>query len=260
MRNNILTLLAGFLLLTGTGHASLIGLWEFNNDLSNSVAGGSAMTTRSDSGKLIVEGYGSATINGGPTDTYANLSRLGFDLPGANGEHWLEMPNDTGGTLSTWTMIMDINFDQGFQDTFSALFQTDTGNSGDGDSFVQSSGIGISGDYVGTINSATWYRITMQYTGGSMNYFIDGAFANTVTTTDSRFELGDPVLLFVDNQQETSEVLVSTVALYDEVLSSGDIAGFGGANTAPIPEPSAALLSGIALLATFVARRRHRLG
>jgi hypothetical protein len=177
------------------------------------------------------------------------------------------MPNDKNAPTRTWTLVMDVNFDQGYQGGgYSSLFQTNTGNSGDGDIFVleSSGGIGISSTYGGTSSPQTWHRFAITAQDGvGINKYIDGVNVGSQGWQD-RFEIADSdLLLFVDNATETSEVLVNSVAFYDEALSDAQLATLGAPVAGgipagvPVPEPTGLVLLGSAMLLGLGCRRRR---
>ncbi|MEL7471564.1 MAG: glycerophosphodiester phosphodiesterase family protein, partial [Pseudomonadota bacterium] len=142
------------------------------------------------------------------------------------------------GDLSSYTAVWDINFDDlpGFQ----GLLQTDLSQDNDGELFIRSDGgIGINGDYDGTVTPGTWHRIaiTVEDQGdgtATLSKYLDGAFLDDQTVDAARFTLNATTgfLLLADNDSETSTGYLSHFGLSEEVLDAGAIAALGGADGA----------------------------
>ena len=136
--------------------AGLVGLWNFNSSLTNSVAGGTALS-----------------IDGGPTTSYINETINGhtarvLQFPAFSSySQRISMPNDAANPARTYTLVFDIKFP--VRSGWTALLDFD--HSGDSDFFIaDNGGIGISGgygSYQGSLLQDTWYRIAIvcQYDG-----------------------------------------------------------------------------------------------
>ena len=274
MSKKILSLGFGSLLATAVTAMALptpSTLWELNGDLDTSI---STTGTTDPLGAV-----------GGWTPSYELVSGgAGAEVlvvPALNSSQWLfadtdDLPANGGagaGFVNNYTIVLDIKYASigGFQ----SIYQTNASNSNDGDSFVDGSGgVGISGDYAGTIAADTWYRLTIVNnfndssaglpTVDTISYFLDGTLVNEAEnlSQDGRWSLypdssANGVLLLADESGETGEARLNNVALYDRALSTSEISDLGAANAA-IPEPASGMLAGLAALAWIARRRRIR--
>jgi hypothetical protein len=232
--------------------ANQVGRWNFDNNLNNAVSSGAAMSAL-----------------GGWTPAYVNESIGGspatvLSFPKMTNSQALEMPNqatpDDFGTPATpptgtnvWTIVMDVRFAS--SGDFNALWETsEVGTDSDADYFARDEeGIGTSGQYgggplsdpAGTYNPTEWRRIAVTVDGSvagegyKLNGYIDGVWtgveAITDTTPDGKEAIEEFLHLFADNDFETSDGFVNSVAFYDELLSPSAIATLGAASAAGIP-------------------------
>ena len=195
---------------------------------------------------VIVEGFGFRTPVSLNESAFGFASQFGVLLPGDLDAPVLDYdaygPDEglqlglgpVAGDLESYTAIWDINVDEtgGFQ----ALLQTDVTQSGDGELFINAAGgIGINGDYDGTINPGDWHRIAItveaQGDGTSLlSKYVDGAFLDTQTVSTDRFTLQADTgfLLLSDNDGETSTGYLSHFGLSRTVLDAAEIAALGG--------------------------------
>ena len=232
----------------GTATAGLIGLWEFEDSLSNSVPGGNPAVL-----------HGSFT-----SSTFVGGTALQFPRPSSWSDR-LGIPNDTGANLDDYTVVLDFSYPS-FQATFS-IFMEVTFQNTQNDYFVGNDGsIGLfNGPTSGqeTFSEDTLHRVGITRNASSdINVYVDGvnvASGNGAGPRDGPILPGGP-WLFTDNGTEASAGLVSTVALYDRVLSPLEMANLGGPGTA-IPEPSSVILftfvacAGLALRGYKLARQ-----
>ncbi|MCZ6795057.1 MAG: hypothetical protein O7J95_15750, partial [Planctomycetota bacterium] len=159
-------------------------------------------------------------------------------------------PNGGGEFTNQYTVIMDVMFPAGAlaKSGWADLYQTNTSNANDGEWYVRNAdrGIGISGNYGGTIEDDTWYRVALSVdlVAGTYTSFIDGVEAqqNTGLGLDGRFSLYtvlngvmEGILIFSDENDENSEGFVNSVQVRDVALSPGAITAFGRASAAGIP-------------------------
>ncbi len=238
--------------------AGQVGLWQFDNNLDNSVAGGASLVNNGG----WASGYSTEDIGGSPATV--------MSFPALTETQSLQMPNEaaaSGGALTnSWSIVMDVKFPT--VDSFIGLWQTDQNIAGsDGDFFIRDDGgIGISGSYHGVVAANTWTRIAVaihpEGTGYVLDKYLDGLLVGSTTSgtsPDGRHAVGAVLNLFTDEDGETAAGFVNSVAYYDEVLSADAIRTLGGASAGGIPavpEPSTIALGGIALLGLVVASRR----
>ena len=124
-------------------------------------------------------------------------------------------PNAGGAYVNQYTLIYDLwtPFE-----AWRSLLQTGTGNTSDGDLFINTTaGVGITGVYDGSANAGTWHRIalSMDLSGPVLVKFIDGVKVGSQTTglsaIDGRFSLDPSALLFADQDGDYAETYVSSV-------------------------------------------------
>ncbi|MBN1855116.1 MAG: PEP-CTERM sorting domain-containing protein [Pirellulales bacterium] len=150
-------------------------------------------------------------------------------------------PNGGGAYVNKYTLIMDIMFPS--VGTWAGLLQTNMGNANDGDWFVNpGNGIGIGGDYDGTIVAGTWHRIGLVIdtasTGSSYRKYLDGVEVGVQASADgvdNRFTLDPYFLLLTDEGYETNAGRLSSVLFADEPFSALEMAARGGATASGIP-------------------------
>jgi len=246
------------LVVVGSASAqSVIGRWEFNDDL-NAVVGGNATvwelgllgnvqkapvfmddTINGEAAKVAV-------IQADPTDGANTVFRVTHT----------GTPNGNGTVkLNSYTLVMDVYFDS--LPGFISLLQTDANpTANDGDWFVRSDGgMGISGNYTDANNSlrmdgGVWRRIiltndTRTLVSGNQMYFsyVDGALQNQVQSpsswgVDGRFGLpvgANPFWLFADEDGEVGPGRINSAVLIDGALTPGQVAELGAAQAAGIP-------------------------
>jgi hypothetical protein len=272
-----LILLPLFLSLSAVAPAATIYEWTFDAADLSTATGNGTMTT---AGAGTPGSLAYATTNGGSVPHIAGVTASYLSVPalpaGANGlllSFDGSGPNGGGAYINQYTLLMDV-YSPGATG-WQALMNTDTTNGNDADWYISSTGqlgIGALGySAASTFAQDAWHRIAISadLTAGTVSYFIDGNLAFTRTgasLADGRFAIfsnadaGADLLLF--NEGDTSgtythPLLVNSVAFTDEALSPAAIQLLGGPSAAGIfvPEPSSALLAGIATLALLRRRR-----
>jgi len=149
-----------------------------------------------------------------------------------------------------------------------SFYNTNATNSNDGDLFIRPSdgGIGISGQYHGTINSGQWHRVAMVLDVDSMHKYIDGALVASqmgLTGVDGRWSMyttahDEKTFLLTDNNGETNSGYINSYYFTDEALDASVIAAFGGADAdGVIPEPATLTLLVLGTSLLSVSRRRR---
>jgi len=248
-----LPLITLLVFLAGSVSANLIGHWNFNGNLNNDLSGKSPM---------VLQGSSSISF---PTDTIGGSSAQVCSFPAFSGGYvdYIGMPNESGlSVCSNYTLVYDIKYPS----LGSYACMLDFGyESADGDFFVHNNGIGVHGEYSGTFNAATWYRIALasSYDAGNDNLiwikYIDGSVVGTQvfdSTDVARFSVYNELRLFVDNDGETAAGLVNSFAFYDTTLDSSVISSYGGASASgiPVPEP-ASIIFMLTALAGLIIRK-----
>ena len=224
--------------------AGQAGLWNFNDNLNNSVSGGAPMAAAG--------GWSPAYVN----ETIGGSAARVLSFPAMSDTQALDMPNeaspdDVGVPTNTniWSIVMDVKFPT--LNSFTALYNTDSPLDSDGEYFIRddsaagtSGGIGISGQYNGVLEADKWTRVAVTVDGSNsggpyiVTGYIDGVLAGSANTSNApngRQAIDAFLKLFSDDDFETAAGLVNSVAYYDELLTPEQIATLGGASAAGIP-------------------------
>jgi hypothetical protein len=185
--------------------------------------------------------FGISDINGTPTPV------MHFTPPAA--QQWGgyimyhgAAPNGGGAYVNQYTLIFDIYYPANSDATWRSLWQTDTGNTSDGDLFVGTSdGLGISSIYDGYVSPGAWHRIAAAFdlTGPVLTKFIDGVKVGNQTAglsaVDSRFSLDPSALVFADNDGDVAEAFVSSIQFSNARRPDAFIEALGGPSPLKIP-------------------------
>ena len=228
-------------LILGLGvsaHAAVTGQWDFNS--SNLVATvGTDLAYRGDTDTVTT--FTTATIGG------SNAVVMGFPATTVDQGYTMThgiAPNGGGAYVNQYSLIMDIMFPTDSSGKWRTFLQTNTGNSNDGDLFVNTgNGIGVSGVYNGTILANTWHRVVFVFdltlSSGQLKKYIDGGLvgAQVLATpaVDGRWSLDPTALLFADNDGDTAAGFVNSIQIHDVPLSDADVFALGKATAAGIP-------------------------
>jgi len=224
------------------------GYWEFNDDLSAST------------GQVDLEPVGHPGAPGAPSVTYETQSIGGADATAARLSDGTALivrhgtpANGGGDFVNDYTLVMDVNFPAVGE--WMSLYQTngniplDGGN--DGDWFVNpDGGIGIGGNYGGTLEANTWYRLALVVNSATGNYrsYIDGTMVQEnagAVAVDGRFGLytaaSEPnfFFLFADETgpSEMGEVLINSACFLARPLNSAELCTLGGPTADGITVP-----------------------
>ena len=165
-----------------------------------------------------------------------------FDPNGPYGE--------SDGSVSNYTLVMDVLFPTSSMNKWHALVQTDVTNHSDSELFInQHNGIGINSNYRGIIQPNTWHRIIWSVRAapkeGQAQRYIDGQAIGAIGTTgsglDARWSFVSDLLLFTDENGETASGYVSSISIIDRKLTHDEAVALGGVNPlgADIPGPAA---------------------
>jgi len=261
-------------LLLGLGvpaRAGVTGQWEFNGDYSAAIGtalvpqgiavGSSVFGTTTALGVPNIDGVVAQVMMFPKMPTSADGYKM-FPGAAANGSY-------SAGDVNKYSLIMDVLYPAASDNTYRGLFQTAAANNNDADLFIgdntvfpQPNGIGISGQYNGTILPDTWYRIALvvdlDTSAGTPTYYkyINGTLVGSQELRNSRFApwslaSGNPSWIFSDNDGETALGYVNSVQFDDYAMTAAEIAFLGGpsaAGIATIPEPASGLLLGVGLM------------
>lgn len=211
--------------------------FDFNGNLNSSV-GGNPLTT----------GFAAPAVSAGVT--YSNVTIAG----GAAQAAWFTRgtyfslthglgANGGGSGLNQYTLLLDVMFPSR-PSGWAALYQNSTANTDDAECFINpNQGIGISGNYAGTVADGTWNRlaIVVDNVAGTFTTYVNGTPAqqNTGLTVDGRWAIGASLLCFADNDEENAAGLVNSLQLRPTAMLPAEVAALGGATAAGIPAPAA---------------------
>ncbi len=154
-------------------------------------------------------------------------------------------PNGGGRYLNQYSLIMDVMFpSRAPSGGWAALLQTDPANASDGEWFINpDGGIGISGNYGGSVPDGTWHRLALviDLVAGTFTSYVNGVRVqqNVGQTLDGRFAADTVMLLFADEDGENAEGYVSSVQVRDAALGDADIAALGAVSAGGVPQASA---------------------
>lgn len=257
--------------------AGITGQWDF------SLANGLGATIGADLEYL--DGPGGATATG---TVFGTTTALGIPNIGGLPAEVMGFPatsqtmgyiarhgapaNAGGAYVNQYTLVMDIMYPASSHGQWRSIFQTSPANSNDGDFFVRGDGgIGISGNYQGSILPDTWHRlaVSVDLTTSTMAKYIDGVQVGAQTLSsgvDGRWSLNPAsdslnyFLLFADEDGETAPGFVNSIQFHDTALSASDIAALGGPQAAGImiPEPGTLALVGLGVAGLLAMNRRRQ--
>jgi hypothetical protein len=227
----------------------IAGQWDFDNgDLSATVGGamsyfdGASGATSQQTEFGTTTSFGIANVGGQVANVMKfpkNTPTMGYFAPvgGPNGGEGATKKN-------VHTLIFDILYPAAANNQWRSFIQIDNlQNANDGDLFINSgNGIGIGGNYPGTILPDVWNRVVFvidQRAGvNQIRKYINGTFvgAQSAGGFNGRFGLLDAVLFFTDEDNETQSGYVNRIQVRNEALTGGQVAALGGASNAAIPE------------------------
>jgi hypothetical protein len=228
-----------------------IGQWDFN-------AGTLAKTPGTDLDDLqymdgdggatqLATTFGTTSALGIPSINGTNASVMAFPACTVDMGYVMPTPSSPNGIdspmyVNSYTLIMDLLYTDSAANSWRALIQTDPSNGNDADFFINPNhGIGISGNYSGTILSNTWHRVGMVFdkTNSELRKYIDGHLVGTQSypDQDGRFSLNPAAtaLIFTDNDGDTAPGFVNSIQLRDWALTSAEMIAIGGPSATGIP-------------------------
>lgn len=242
--------------------ASLTGLWEFDNSANPAQA-----TVGADLGFAgAAPGTWSATL---ADDASTPLSGVITTAAAASANiitasHGIA-PNGGGLYVNQWSVLVDIHSPAGSRNSWRTIFQTNTGNSNDGDYFIDPTsdtlGVAALTYSASPINETVWTRlvVTFDLAASDVRTYLNGSLFHTHSIAgglDGRFALDPQLLFFSDNDGDNAPMNVGAIALWEGALTAGEVSALGSAGAAIVPEPSAALAAASALLLGGLRRRR----
>ena len=201
------------------------GWWKFDNSANPLTA-----TVGQD---LVLEG----TMEGcdGPV-----AGNLGVKIPvGSYLTMIHNIGSNGGGELTNeWTLQVDFSIPE--TDIWHSFFQISTDNSNDGDLFINPTlhvGVWEASYSDTTVELDTWYRMVLTVSNG--NFFRIYLNGDTVVDAagrdiDSRYAIGDSLLMFADNDGEDGEIWCSEMAVWDVALTPEQVKSLGDPSTSPV--------------------------
>lgn len=229
--------------VNSVGSIPVTGQWDFNSGNLDATVGlplGYFDTTvLTETASATTTSFGIADI-AGETVNVMRLTPSGGSWGGYKMFHGAT-PNGSS-FVNRYTLIYDVYYPQESAAAWRALLQTSNGNANDGDFFVNpASGIGISGNYQGTVTAETWHRIILaiDLSGPAVAKFIDGVKVGYQTLgagTDGRWSLDPSALTFSDEDGETSTAFVSSIQFRNGKLPDAAIAALGAPTACKIPD------------------------
>jgi hypothetical protein len=225
----------------------LTGQWDFNQ-ANLAPTTGQALdffnaTVQADTTFGTTTSFGIADIDGTPAPVLRYVPSTA-NWGGYKMYHGAD-PNGGGNFVNQYTIIYDVYYPPASHNAWRALFQTASGNNNDGDFFINTAnGLGISGNYQGSVPPATWTRIALAVDVSSplspaVAKWINGVKVGYQTGLsggrDGRFSLSPFALLFADEDGENAETYVSSVAFWNGKLPDSFIAAMGAPTAAKIP-------------------------
>lgn len=236
----------GALAATVAAQAALVGQWDFNDGNLNSTVG-QPMTYAGFTVQPATQ-FGTTTALGLPDIGGQPATVMGFPATQPFEGYNIPVPgaaNGGGGLVNQWTLILDVLYPTASDAKWRSIIETDgTVINQDADLFVNpGNGIGISGNYSGTVSPNTWHRIAFvidQADGvNQIRKYIDGAEVGIQGAggVDGRWALspGAPAQLFTDNDGDVAPGFVNSVQIYDTPLSKGVLAALGAPTATGLP-------------------------
>lgn len=226
----------------------IAGQWDFDNgDLSATVGAPMTYFDGASGATSQQTEFGTTTTFGIPNigGEVVNVMRFPKNTPAMGYLAQVGGPNGGDGATkkNVHTLIFDILYPAAANNTWRSFIQIDDlTNANDGDLFINSgNGIGISGNYPGTILPDVWHRVVfvVDQTAGvnQIRKYIDGTFvgAQNAGGFNGRFGLLDAVLFFADETNETESGYISSIQVRNEALTNLEVLALGGATAGKIP-------------------------
>ncbi len=149
--------------------------------------------------------------------------------------------NGGGSYVNEYTLQYDFKVPS--NGVWHSFFQTDLSNSNDGDFFINPSGnigVGAVGYSTYSISPNEWYRMVISVKNGShFTCYLDGKLLIDGNTqdVDGRFSLESLLLIFADENGEDANIFCAELAIWDQSLTSSQVAELGGFGHVVGPEP-----------------------
>ncbi len=207
-------------------HPGIAGLWKFENlaNLAEPVLGNNLILTGS-----------SSQVPGPTVSDYA--VRIG------SGSYYTcnhDIPGNGGGTeVNEYSLVYD--FKVANTTSWHCFYQTNSGNSNDGELFINTSGqVGRSNSGPGystyVVNPNEWYRMVVSVDlGNYYRVYLDGylVLAGGSLSIDGDYSIypssgSNLVHLFADNDGEDGEIDIALAAIFNHSLNQAEVNSLGG--------------------------------
>ena len=161
--------------------------------------------------------------------------------------------NGSGTKVNEYAIMFDVMVEN--PKIYHSFFQTDPGNTSDGDMFANPNnqiGIGATGYSGFSLKANEWYRIVISVNlDSNIRYYVDGklVFDGVSQAIDGRFSLDSTLLFFADEDGEDNLINVSQIAIFNASLTSAEVrnlSGFHDSNIKPYlqtPTPNSMYIS-----------------
>jgi len=237
--------------------ATLVGLWEFNNpsNIGQATVGSNLTINGTAPTHSTTLADDASTSLGGVITTLVDPANR---LTSAHGI----APNGGGVYVNEYSLLFDIFSPVASRSSWRTFFQTNTGNSNDGDYFIRNNngqmGTADLGYTTGNLDETLWSRVVLTFDlGSSVRTYVNGSLFHTHTSqaVDGRYSLDPTILFFADQDGDNAALNVGTVAVWDGVLTAGEVTALGSAVNG-VPEPGRAALVLLGLCGLALRRRR----
>ena len=201
--------------------AGMKGYWTFDDpdDLTKATVGLDLVLTGSDSAVA-----GPAAGNGATRIGVGSYYKCTHGISSNGG----------GSYVNEYSIMVDFRIPQ--TGRYYCFYQTNTGNSNDGDFFINPSahlGLNYLGGYsYSRVEAGEWYRLVISVDlGHHFKAYLDGQLIYTATsnyTVDGRFSLDPYFYFFADENGEDNEFDVAATAFFNYPLSDEEASKLGG--------------------------------
>ncbi|MBK1814207.1 SUMF1/EgtB/PvdO family nonheme iron enzyme [Luteolibacter yonseiensis] len=204
------------------------GLWDFADaaQIGKATVGPALATVGSAPGQLASLADDGGVVQNGVLSTVAgpaNRLRLTHGIA-ANGG---------GSYVNEYTLLFDIFSPSASRGSWRCLFQTDSGNTSDGDYFIRNNndqmGTAALGYTTNALNETRWKRVVIVADLPSVKVYVDGAlfFTHANQTVDGRYALGSTLQLFADEDNENASLRVAATAIWNKPLTAVEVGALG---------------------------------
>lgn len=217
----------------GTPVSTPVGLWEF------STAGSLGQATIGPN--LAIEGaapaYAAAVTDGGGVSQSGVMTTVGGTANRLRLVHGI--PANSGAYVTKYTLLYDIFSPASSRSSWRCLFQSNGGNTTDGDYFIRNSDDRLGTQALGysssSLDDTRWKRVVIVGDLPAVRVYVDGVLFHTHSNQalDGRYALDPQLLLFADESNENASLHVNAVAMWGKALSAAEIQALGAAG-API--------------------------